>query len=103
MRRLGQLKGPLAFLCAGLAFACKQAPVAPKPIGPSYIVFLDLSLSLNDVQQRPIDNAIKRLCDAVPPRSHLTVFPVRGYVQKAGTLIPRPFPDDTSAVDPGEL
>ena len=103
MRQIRNLATALAILCASLSFACKETAATPRPSGTNYIVFLDLSLSLSDVQQQSMDGVIRRFCDNVPPRSRLTVFPLGGYVEKAGSLVERTFPDDKFAVDRSAL
>jgi hypothetical protein len=103
MRQILKLVAALAILGAGLTLACKETPATPRPPGPNYIVFLDLSLSLSDVQQQSMDAVIRRFSNSVPPRSHLIVFPLGGYVEKAGPLVERAFPDDKFAVDRSEL
>ncbi len=95
------------FLLLPIGFSfCKAGKSEPKVLKPpatTYIIFLDLSLSLNEVQERSMSQSLVRLCAGIPARSRITVLPLGGYVARAGVLLERTFPDDEFATDQGDL
>jgi hypothetical protein len=60
----------------------------------TYVIFLDLTQSLNAAQQTSVDRTIEQLCQGMPGRSHVTVLPLGGYAQRAGVILETDLPDD---------
>ena len=72
-----------------------EGPPPKRTAARTYLIFLDLTQSLNPAQQRSVTERITDLCRGMPGRSKLTVLPLGGYVARAGVLLNEELPDDT--------
>ncbi len=90
------------FSCSAEARLPSQQ-TSPSRSEPVFVVFIDMTGSLSETQQQSIDSAIQRLCQILPPGTHLSVFPLGGYVERAGFLLKADLPDDTFATGRNQL
>jgi hypothetical protein len=63
----------------------------------AYILFVDLTLSLNDVQKASLDRAVGELFAAMPPESRIVAYPIAAEVQNTGRLLDAKLPDEHNA------
>jgi hypothetical protein len=88
-----------------VAFGCGNAPRTPHAAAPArlYLVFFDLTRSLNTEQQRAVVASIEQLANGMPARSQVIVFPLGGYTQRAGVLVEQTLGDDRFATERSRL
>ena len=64
-----------------------------------YLLFIDLTLSLNDSQTTSVRRSLNILFAAMPPRSRVIVFPLGASVEHSGPLLEASLPDELTTLD----
>jgi hypothetical protein len=89
-----KLRGLIVYWCLLLMLGCSAE--TPRVVHAQrtrlYIVFIDLTRSLNAAQEQAMTRFLEQLSAGMPAGSRIVVFPLGGYVAQAGALVEAQLP-----------
>ncbi len=90
----------VCLVVAALLLAAKPVPAAQRDLRPPrfYVIFVDQTLSMNEVEAASFDVALRTLFAGIPPRSEVQIYPIGADPESAGMLLRKQLGDDQTTV-----
>lgn len=85
------------------ASECNGRRELPAPPQRAYVIFIDLSLSLNETQAQVVPEVMQKLVQGMPGGSRISVYPIAEEVVATGALLQAHLPKGENATERARL